>query len=116
MEEKRRNLRTDLEAELLLKRIDGESGERVTIRILDLSKTGIGFECDRELEQGAIYDCDLTIWTKDVIRAFVQIVRITKCADGNRYGGIFIGMLDQDACRIEVHQTFEKYRGMEENP
>ncbi len=110
MEERRRSVRTELSAELMVKRIDGQSGERVTISVSDLSTTGIGFTCDRELELNAVYDCNLTIWTKEVIRVFVRIVRVEKNADTIRYGGIFAGMLEHDACRIGVYQAFEEYR------
>ncbi len=41
MEERRRNTRTDMEAELLVKRLDGTTGEKVMVHVLDVSKTGI---------------------------------------------------------------------------
>lgn len=110
MEERRYNARTELAAELVIKRIDEKDGEHVTISVTDLSKTGIGFTCDRELERDAVYDCNLTIWTKEVLRVFVRITRIDRREDTIHYGGHFVGMLEHDACRIEVYQTFEEYR------
>lgn len=113
MEERRHSVRTELSAELVIKRIDEKDGEHVTISVTDLSKTGIGFTCDRELERDAVYDCNLTIWTKEVLRVFVRIVRIDRHEDTIHYGGHFVGMMEQDAWRIGVYQTFEEYRNKE---
>lgn len=93
----------------MLTRLDQQS-EEVGIEILDLSKTGIGFLCDKKLDIGAVYEAYLTIWTKEVIHAFLEIRRIEKLDDGNyNYGAIFIGMPEMDAARIEVYQTVEEH-------
>lgn len=110
MEERRRSVRTELQAELVLKRLDGQGGEKVEISVSDVSKSGIGFLCAEPLEMGAVYECFLTIWTREVIHVFIEIVRGEKKEDGYRYGGIFVGMLDMDAWRIEAYQTVEEYR------
>lgn len=114
MGERRRNVRTELQAELVLKRLDGQSGEKVAIRVSDVSKSGIGFECAEQLEIGAVYECFLTIWTQEIIHVFVEIVRGEKREDGYRYGGIFIGMPDMEAWRIEAYQTVEEYKNKTE--
>ena len=108
MEEKRRSLRTELKAELLMNRLDKEMDELVTIEVCDVSKTGMGFFCAEELEMGSVYECFLTIWTKEVIHAFVEIVRSEKADARYRYGATFVGMNDQDAYRIQVYQTVEE--------
>lgn len=111
MVERRRSLRTELQAELLMKRLDrGVDGEKVEIAVCDVSKTGMGFYCARELEKGSVYECFLTIWTKEVIRCFVEIVRMEKKDEGYRYGGTFVGMTEMDAYRIQVYQTIEEYK------
>lgn len=110
MEERRKNIRTELQAELLLKRIDQQTGEKVSIQIGDVSKRGIGFECGEVLEKGAVYECLLTIWTKEVIRSFIEIVRSDRAGGRYQYGGVFIGMNDMDAKRIELYQTIEEYK------
>lgn len=114
MEDRRHSQRTELSAELLMQRLDGGNRETTTIHVNDLSKTGIGFTCRKNLEQGAVYECNLTIWTKEVIHAFVQIVRVDEREDEIHYGGIFIGMLDYDAYRIEVYQTVEAFKRREQ--
>lgn len=104
-QERRKTKRTDMESKLVIKRLDGNSGKEVTIHIADVSKTGIGFDCDEPLQIGEVYEAYLTIWTKEVIHAFLQIVRIELKEGGYGYGAIFIGMPEMDSARIEVYQT-----------
>ena len=109
MEERRKSKRSEMKSKLVLKRLD-ESSEEVGIEILDVSKTGIGFDCDQKLTIGSVYESYLTIWTKEVIHAFLEIRRIEKIDDTNyNYGAIFIGMPEMDAARIEVYQTVEEH-------
>lgn len=105
MEERRRNKRMELMSKLVVKRLDSDEKKELEIVILDVSKTGIGFECDQALTIGAVYEGFLTIWTKEVIHAFIEIVRIVKKENGYEYGGIFVGMPELDAQRIEVYET-----------
>lgn len=105
MQDRRKNKRTDMPSRLVIKRLDGNSGNEVTINIMDVSKNGIGFDCEEILQIGEVYEAYLTIWTKEVIHAFLQIVRIELKAGGYGYGAIFIGMPEMDSARIEVYQT-----------
>ena len=106
MDERRKSKRIELEARILIKRLGGDGGmEEVSIDIIDVSKTGVGFSCKKPLEIGAVYEAYLTIWTKEVIHAFIEIVRIVKEDNSFSYGGIFIGMPEMDAARIAVYDT-----------
>ena len=87
----------------LCNRIEGRTEGQ--INIVDVSKKGIGFECAEPLQIGEVYEAYLTIWTKEVIHAFLQIVRIELRPGGYGYGAIFIGMPEMDSARIEVYQT-----------
>ena len=108
MEERRKNRRMELSAALLMKGINGEAGEEVSIDILDVSKTGIGFVCSSPLNIGAVYEAFLTIWTKEVLDVFMEIVRIEKIGpEKYSYGAIFIGMSEMDGKSIEVYETIE---------
>lgn len=109
MENKRKNVRTDLNAKLMLKKLSGDTSEgvEVVIDVTDLSKTGIGFLCNKQLQEGEVYEAYLTIWTKEVIHVFIEIVRVMPQASNFMYGGIFVGMSEMDACRIAVYQTVE---------
>lgn len=103
-EERRLDRRTGLASRLVMKRLDGDSGREVTIDISDLSKTGIGFSCKEALQIGEVYEAYLTIWTDDMIHAFLKIVRIELQKGGYGYGAIFVGMPEMNSSRIGVYQ------------
>lgn len=107
MEERRRSKRRELNCSLLIKRLDSGIHDQFQVDVSDLSKSGIGFKCDEILQIGSVYESYLTIWTKEVIHCFVEIVRIEIKADTIEYGGIFIGMPDSDLQRIEVYNIVE---------
>lgn len=108
MDDRRRDSRRELESKLVIKRIDQTDGEEVAINIIDVSKSGIGFSCEKTLNIGAVYESYLRIWTKEVIHAFLEITRIEKIGDGYSYGAFFVGMPEMDSARIEVYNTVEK--------
>jgi hypothetical protein len=91
MDERRKSKRTDLKSKLIAKRLDSSEQREVGVDVLNVSKTGIGFEAY------------LTIWTSEVLHAFIEIVRIEKIEDGYNYGGLFIGMPELDLQRIDVY-------------
>ena len=108
MEERRKSNRRELTSKLIIKRLGGvDVDETVEIDITDVSKTGIGFTCSKALEIGAVYESYLRIWTQEVLHAFLEIIRIEKRDAVFSYGGIFIGMPEMDAARIEVYDTVE---------
>lgn len=95
-----------MESSLIIKKLDEKgSNKEVSVEITDVSKTGIGFTCNEPLRIGEVYESFLTIWTKEVLHAFLQIVRIEIMGDSFSYGALFIGMTEIEAARIEVYQT-----------
>jgi hypothetical protein len=106
MNERRKTKRSELASRLVIKRLDGEGTNEVSIEVIDISKTGIGFICTEPLGISAIYEGYLTIWTKEVLHAFLEIVRIEKKEDTFEYGAIFIGMPEMESSGIEVYQAF----------
>ena len=110
MEERRRANRRKLVSKLVVKRLDRSEEEEVEIEIVDVSKSGIGFQCEQLLGIGSVYEGFLRIWTQEVIHAFLEIVRIEKKEDSFHYGAIFIGMPASDASRIEVYDTVESLK------
>lgn len=106
MNERRKTRRSELSSRLVIKRLDGEGVDEVAIEVIDISKTGIGFNCTEPLGIAAIYEGYLTIWTKEVLHAFMEIVRIEKKENTFEYGAIFIGMPEMESNRIEVAQAF----------
>ncbi len=111
MKEKRDGRRIGLSAKLLIKNMndDIEKTEFAVIEVLDVSKTGVGFRCDRPLSIGAVYETFLKIWTDEVIHAFLKVVRIEQVEEG-RYicGTIFIGLPELNAKRIEIYDLLNR--------
>lgn len=106
--ERRKSKRMELNSTLVIKRLDSGSQEEIAIAIDDVSKTGVGFHCDTPLMIGTVYEAYLQIWTKEVLHAFLEIVRIEKKGDMFQYGAIFIGMPEMDISRIAVYETVEE--------
>jgi len=105
MQERRGSQRRELKSKLLVKRLDTNTQEEIGIDVQNLTKTGIGFNCDELLQMGAVYEAFLTIWTKEVIHAFIEVVRIEKMEGSYNYGGLFIGMPEMDLQRIDVYNV-----------
>lgn len=103
--DRRKDKRSALESTLILKRLDSDSKSEVVIDIIDVSKGGIGFSCKEPLVIGAVYESYLTIWTKEILHAFLQIARIEMKGEAFIYGASFVGMPEIDQKRIEVYQT-----------
>ena len=111
MEEKRKHKRLDLDVTVQLERLDKDGVTTlkfVHVDITDLSRSGIGFRSNQELEVGTYYDTKLTIWTKEIIDAVIEIVRRNDEEDGYSYGAEFIGMTDTDALKIDIYQIFNE--------
>lgn len=116
MKERRKNRRMELSAKLLIKRLDADHPPKeVNIDVTDVSKTGVGFRCSEPLEIGAVYEVFLTLWTKEVLHCFLQVVRIEMNGEHQySYGAIFIGMSEAEASRIETYSTIAKMDAEEE--
>lgn len=108
MEERRKNRRMDLGCKLLVNRIDNGNTEEVDINIQDVSKTGVGFISNKNLEMDAIYESHITIWTKEVIHTLLKIVRKQEHEGGYLYGATFLGLTDIDAFRISVYEALDE--------
>lgn len=110
MNERRKSKRLSMTGVLMMKALSGNGpASEVSIDIQNCSRHGLGFNCDEQLVIGDNYQAELTIWTKEVINVFLQIVRSEKREDGlYNYGCIFIGMPDSDRQRIAVYETVEE--------
>lgn len=106
MEEKRKAKRIALEGNLAMNRVDGGKSEMVPIQILDVSKTGIGFECARDLEIGSLYGIELVLWTKEKINTFINITRCDSKGAKKIYGATFVGITEADSCKIDIYDMF----------
>ncbi len=110
MEEKRRSKRLDLDVSIQLERLDegGITTLKFThVNVTDISKSGIGFTTKTQLPIGSYFDTKVQIWTKEVVDAVIEIVRVETVEDGlYKYGAVFIGMTDTDALKIDIYQIF----------
>lgn len=107
--EKRKNKRVDMITDVELSRLneDGTATEkRVNANILDISRGGIGFETAYPLEIGTYYDTKITLWSREMVNAVLEIVHGEELEKGYRYGGEFIGISDSDALKIDIYQVF----------
>lgn len=108
MEDRRKNKRLELSGDIVIKEItSGPKADTVEIEIIDASTEGIGFTTDKQLMIGANYEANLTLWTKETVHVFVQIVRAWKEGDTYCYGGMFIGMPEDVKMHIGVYGTVE---------
>ena len=116
MEERRKRKRLELQSKIIIKSLnDPGTQHEAVIDIIDVSKTGVGFSCNLPLEIGTVYEAFLTIWTKEVLHAFIEIVRIEKAGDKFNYGSIFVGMPGMDASRIAIYDTVNTELKKQEN-
>ncbi|NLL77273.1 MAG: PilZ domain-containing protein [Clostridiales bacterium] len=108
VEKLRKCRRMELNSKLVVKRIDSNEQELITINVFDLSKSGVGFYCEEKLEMDSVYESHIMIWTKERIHVLLRIVRIEQLENGYEYGSIFMGLSETDAFRIEVWDTMEQ--------
>lgn len=111
-EERRKSKRLELKSKLIIRPLGaaGDSTEAVSITVFDCSRHGLGFTSDRHLTIGDNYEAYLTIWTKEVMHVFLQIVRGEKRSDDNfAYGSVFIGMPEAERQRISVYETVQDF-------
>lgn len=108
MDERRKRDRTNLDAQLRIKRLDGTKIEEADVTVTDVSITGIGFLCSEPLEMGSVYQGKLTLWTKEQLQVFLEIIRIKEKEDTYHYGAVFIGMSEFLTNRIGAYQVVER--------
>lgn len=107
MEEKRKARRLELDVSIELERLD--QGEMTTLKLVhvdvtDLSSSGMGFQTSQPMDNGALYDTRIRIWTKEVIQTVIRIVRCEKVSE-NQYqcGATFVGLPNSDALKINIY-------------
>ena len=109
MEEKRKHKRLDLDVNIQLERLDEEgitTLKYIHVDVTDISRSGIGFKSKQALDINTYYDTKIQIWTKEVVDAVIEIVRREEKNGEYYYGGIFIGLTDTDALKIDIYQIF----------
>ena len=109
--ERRRDKRLDLNVSVELERLD-DGGittlKYATVKVADISKSGMGFDSKEKFEVGSFYDVRLQIWTKEVINTVIEILRVEETGNGYHYGSAFVGLMETDALKIEIYQLFNE--------
>ena len=109
--ERRKNKRLPLNVNLEIERLSQGDGittvKYVEVVVSDLSKTGIGFTTGVSSDIGTFYIARIKIWTSEIVESVIKIVRCTRKGKIYEYGGVFVGMMDADAMKIEIYQMIE---------
>lgn len=107
-QERRKAKRRDMKMVISLKTIVDNPPRKVQVDLEDLSKAGIGFHSNEDFGLHEVYEAEVVTWKKELINTLVKIVRKEQLNEGGwRYGGIFIGMTETDAFRIESAGMFQ---------
>ena len=61
---------------------------------------------DGRLEVGSYYDTRISLFSREMIDAVLEIVHVEEQEKGYYYGGEFIGISDSDAVKIDIYQVF----------
>ena len=108
MLEKRKHKRLKMEHALELARLNADGtadGGVVNADILNISRGGVGFLSRKRLEVGSYYDTRISLFSREMIDAVLEIVHVEEQEKGYYYGGEFIGISDSDAVKISRHLT-----------
>ena len=81
-------------------------GGVVNADILNISRGGIGFLSRKRLGVGSYYDTKISLFSREIIDAVLEIVHVEEQEKGYYYGGEFIGISDSDAVKIDIYQVF----------
>ena len=83
--ERRKHKRLPLQVSIKLETIEVQNTVTVkylNVDVFDLSRTGVGFKTDQELQVGSFFDTRIQIWTKEVIDAVIKIIRVAPDNNG----------------------------------
>lgn len=117
MEDRRKSRRLELEVAVQFSKI--EEGRITTVKyeyvkVSDMSRSGIGFSTTQELKVNDFYDTKIRIWTGETLDTVVKIIRGEKKGDKYQYGGVFVGMTEMDAQKIDIYQMFREAQEVKE--
>ena len=110
MDEKRRNKRLDLEVSVEMERLDKDENittmKFIHVDVTNISRSGIGFFSNIELVPNTFYNYKIQIWTKEIVNAVIKIARCVPEEEGFSCGGVFIGLAEADALKIDIYEMY----------
>lgn len=100
MKERRREKRMSINLALEINDLYKQDNVRVTnikapIKVLDISKSGIGFSSESKLPLGYYFNAKINLGDKETLRTVVKIIRSQQIDDKkSMYGCEFVGMAE----------------------
>ena len=109
--ERRKSKRLPLEVAIELEKLEIDdiiTVKYLTVDVINLSRSGLGFTSHQELKVGSYYDTKIQIWTKEVLDTVIEIVRVNEEDGLYTYGCTFVGMTETDTLKIDIYQMFNE--------
>lgn len=105
MPERRKSKRIDIDVTIKLKQLtqDEKESVEVSVDVVNLSKDGMAFVCEKDLEINTFYDVNVVLWTKETFQTVIEIVRIEENEDNKLYGCRFVGIHPADQLKIQIY-------------
>lgn len=108
MEERRKNKRLPLKLELKISSLFKQNYELIpdineSIKIKDISKSGVGFTCQHELPLNYYFDAKIQLTPDKYFYSVLKIVRIEKAEEGYIIGCEFVGLADILSMRVDLY-------------
>jgi len=108
MEERRKHDRLPLKLELTISSLFKQDYELIpgineSIKVKNISKSGIGFICGHELPMNYYFDAKIQLTQDKHFYAVLKIVRMDKVEDEYFAGCEFVGLADVLSARVDLY-------------
>lgn len=109
MDDRRKYRRLPIKLELAINELFRQDNEIIThvdqeIFVVNVSKTGIGFECASDLPLGYYFDARIDFDEKNYFYCVVKIVRIENHEDTFIYGCEFVGLAEFLSDKVDAYE------------
>ncbi len=110
-EEKRREKRYPTNISLKIASLYRQNFETIEdvnqqIDLINISKTGIGFTCPKELPIDYYFNAKISFGGKKFFYSVIKIIRVEKCDDVYRYGCEFVGLAEVLSSVVDDYGNF----------
>ncbi len=108
MPERRKSKRIDIDVQIMLNHLTSDDNqhqktEGIKVDVVNLSKDGMAFVCEKELQINTFYDVNVVLWTKETFQTVIEIVRIEDNENNKLYGCRFVGIHPADQLKIQIY-------------
>jgi hypothetical protein len=110
MQEKRKYKRLPVKLELTISKLFKQDYETIYdinegIAVKDISKSGIGFICQKELPINYYFDAKIQLSDEQYFFSVLKIIRVSKIDDGYSVGCEFVGLADILSKRVDLYEN-----------